>query len=102
MTIHLRPLRMNSVFTCDWGRCDAEAVAERLGEDDWLSVCERHTGRRERRPSPGRAGCPHCGGEYTLSVAGKLRAHDAPRSYERFSSYERCPGSGREPEGRPS
>lgn len=87
----LRPLIEASGGTCDWGACNEVAVEERHdAEHGWLPVCERHTGRRERRPSPGRATCGHCGKEYALSTEGRMRKHD--RGFA-----QRCPGSGAEP-----
>lgn len=89
-TIRLRPLSEDSGGTCDWGSCDDEAVALRdSDEHGWLPVCTRHTGKRERRPSPGRGVCRHCGKEWALTTAGRLRAHDR--------GLNRCPGSGRPP-----
>lgn len=87
-----RAMSDDTLATCDWGGCDDETVAERRDPKagDWLAVCTRHTGT-ERRPSPGRAGCSHCGTEYTLRVDGTFRLHN--RGFA-----ERCPGSGRTPE----
>jgi hypothetical protein len=89
--IELRDLTDESIGTCDWGGCDVESVAERRdpASDGWLSVCAWHTGRRERRPSPGRGPCSGCGKEYTLSVDGLVRAHS--------HGWNRCVGSGRSP-----
>jgi hypothetical protein len=91
MTIRLRELTDQSEYTCDWGGCDEVAVAERdAGEPHgWLPVCERHTGRRERRRSPGRGTCPHCGRDYALSLAGLLPLHRR--------GFDTCPGSRTKP-----
>jgi hypothetical protein len=79
-------------FTCDWGHCDNESIAERLSPQsgEWLAVCARHVGS-ERRPSPGKASCHHCGTEYVLKVSGTFRLHNRG-----FAG--RCPGSGQQPE----
>lgn len=93
MTANLRPMTGDTAWTCDWGGCDDPTVAERHASnlDEWLAVCRRHTGRTaDRRQSPGRAQCPGCGGDYQLSVQGRMRAHN--RGFA-----ERCPGSGRLP-----
>jgi hypothetical protein len=90
--IELRPLTEDSLFSCDWGYCDDQAVQERRDPttDMWLAVCQRHTGARERRPSPGRGACSRCGKETALSVDGKVRAHNA-------GFAQRCPGSAQPP-----
>lgn len=47
--IHLDTLTEDDLQTCDWGYCDAPAVAVRLDEpctadyDVWLSVCDHHS-----------------------------------------------------------
>ena len=74
--IQTRELTDNSEFTCDWGHCDVEAIAERLNDDGaWLSVCPRHAGRIPRRSSPGRAVCPCCENDYALTINGNLPLH---------------------------
>lgn len=81
----LRPLTEASSGTCDWGGCNDEAVKERHSPaHGWLPVCTRHTGPTSR-PSPGRADCGHCGGDYALTVHGTLRAHN--------DGMVRCAGS---------
>ncbi|GAA0527128.1 hypothetical protein GCM10010172_04570 [Paractinoplanes ferrugineus] len=86
----LRPMREDSTFTCDWGYCDEESVAERFdpASGRWLAVCRKDsTVSSDHRQSPGRAHCTECCGEYALTVDGKMRLHS-----RRFA---RCPGSGR-------
>ncbi len=94
--IQVRDLTDDSGFTCDWGACNIEAVAERYDRDTgyWLPVCPGHAGRIPRRASPGRGACAHCGREYALSVSRMMRAHDSQFAV-------RCPGSGARPAGIP-
>ena len=82
----LRELTDSSDYTCDWGGCNAIAVAERADGGRWLSVCPRHGGLIERRSSPGRGSCRSCGRSYALTVDGKLPLHGAEFG-------QRCPGS---------
>ncbi len=79
-------MRPESEFTCDWGGCEREAMAERFdGESGrWLSVCRGHSGHgldrlpgEPKRQSPGRAVCPECGKALMLLVDGRMRAHNA-------------------------
>lgn len=45
MNIPLGVLLETDVQSCDWGDCNADAVAVRWAVDlgEWLSVCEDHT-----------------------------------------------------------
>ncbi len=86
MSIQLRALSENSGGTCDWGRCNDDAVQERYSEaHGWLPVCQHHTGPKPRTPSPGRGTCRFCNSEYSLTTAGVLRQHD--------HGFNRCAGS---------
>jgi len=39
----VRPLRPESIGTCDWGHCDETAIAERhTFRFGWLTVCAKH------------------------------------------------------------
>lgn len=91
MTVQLRPMTDDTEFTCDWGYCDSESVAERRDpkSGEWLAVCRRCSGSTaDRRQSSRRAHCVDCCGEYVVNVDGRMRLHS-----RRFA---RCPGSGRE------
>jgi hypothetical protein len=46
---------------------------------------------RKYRPSPGRARCPRCGGNYALTVGGNFPLHNR--------AFNRCPGSRTPAEG---
>ena len=47
-----RPLTDESGWSCDWGGCDNQAVAERSSDDEWLPVCVGHLGPQKRGPGP--------------------------------------------------
>lgn len=54
-----RPMTPDTVFTCDWGDCERETVAERLDDDPrhhggWLAVCSWHAGWDDYEHGPPR------------------------------------------------